>query len=106
MRSFFAQQDHLGVLNYVIDCLNFMKIRYDLAQVISLVGWLKLCKKPALDGLWIYGVTVNSIYATCRDEFQILRRASTPTPDVEMLDRKDTVWLTVSHIDTAHPKIP
>ena len=27
MRSFFAQQDHLGVLNYVIDCLNFMNIR-------------------------------------------------------------------------------
>ena len=26
MRSFFAQQDHLGVLNYVIDCLNFMHI--------------------------------------------------------------------------------
>ena len=26
MRSFFAQQDHLGVLNYVIDCLNFMRI--------------------------------------------------------------------------------
>ena len=26
MRSFFAQQDHLGVLNYVIDCLNFMNI--------------------------------------------------------------------------------
>ena len=26
MRSFFAQQDHLGVLNYVIDCLNFMTI--------------------------------------------------------------------------------
>ena len=25
-RSFFAQQDHLGVLNYVIDCLNFMNI--------------------------------------------------------------------------------
>ena len=23
MRSFFAQQDHVGVLNYVIDCLNF-----------------------------------------------------------------------------------
>ena len=26
MRSFFAQQNHLGVLNYVIDCLNFMNI--------------------------------------------------------------------------------
>ncbi|KAL3134294.1 hypothetical protein ABBQ38_006556 [Trebouxia sp. C0009 RCD-2024] len=26
MRSFFAQQDHLGVLNYVIDCLDFMRI--------------------------------------------------------------------------------
>ena len=26
MHSFFAQQDHLGVLNYVIDCLDFMKI--------------------------------------------------------------------------------
>ena len=26
MRSFFAQQDHLGVLNYVIDCLHFMNI--------------------------------------------------------------------------------
>ena len=26
MRSFFAQQDHLGVLNYVIDCLDFMNI--------------------------------------------------------------------------------
>ena len=26
MRSFFAQQDHLGFLNYVIDCLNFMNI--------------------------------------------------------------------------------
>ena len=26
MRSFFAQQGHLGVLNYVIDCLNFMNI--------------------------------------------------------------------------------
>ena len=26
MRSFFAQQDHLGVLNYVIDCLDFMTI--------------------------------------------------------------------------------
>ena len=47
MRSFFAQQDHLGVLNYVIDCLDFMKIWHychDLAQVISLVGWLKLVK--------------------------------------------------------------
>ena len=28
MRSFFAQQDHLGVLKYVIDCLNFMHIRH------------------------------------------------------------------------------
>lgn len=26
MRSFFAQQDHLGVLNYVIDRLDFMNI--------------------------------------------------------------------------------
>ena len=26
MRSFFAQQNHLGVLNYVVDCLNFMNI--------------------------------------------------------------------------------
>ena len=26
MRSFFAQQDHLGVLNFVIDCLDFMRI--------------------------------------------------------------------------------
>ena len=26
MRSFFAQQDHLGVLNYVIDCLSFMNM--------------------------------------------------------------------------------
>ena len=26
MRSFFAQQNHLGVLDYVIDCLNFMDI--------------------------------------------------------------------------------
>ena len=26
MRSFSAQQDHLGVVNYVIDCLDFMKI--------------------------------------------------------------------------------
>ena len=26
MRSFFAQRDHLGVLNYVIDCLNCMHI--------------------------------------------------------------------------------
>ena len=26
MRSTFAQQDHLGVVNYVIDCLNFMNI--------------------------------------------------------------------------------
>ena len=26
MRSFFAQQDHLGVLKYVVDCLNFMHI--------------------------------------------------------------------------------
>ena len=26
MRSFFAQQNHLGVLNYVIDCLDFMSI--------------------------------------------------------------------------------
>ena len=26
MRSFFVEQDHLGVLNYVIDCLNFMNI--------------------------------------------------------------------------------
>ena len=26
MRSFFAQQNHLGVLNYVIDCMNFMNI--------------------------------------------------------------------------------
>ena len=24
--SFFAQQGHLGVLNYVVDCLNFMSI--------------------------------------------------------------------------------
>ena len=28
MRSFFAQQNHLAVLNYVIDCLNFMNIWY------------------------------------------------------------------------------
>ena len=26
MRSFSAQQNHLGALNYVIDCLNFMNI--------------------------------------------------------------------------------
>ena len=26
MRSFFAQPDHLGILNYVIDCLDFMDI--------------------------------------------------------------------------------
>ena len=26
MRSLFAQQDHLGVLNYDINCLNFMHI--------------------------------------------------------------------------------
>ena len=26
MRSFFAQQDHLGVLKYVIDCLDFKNI--------------------------------------------------------------------------------
>ena len=26
MRSFFAQQNRLGVLNYVIDCLNIMHI--------------------------------------------------------------------------------
>ena len=26
MRSFFGQQDHLGVLNYVIDCLDHMDI--------------------------------------------------------------------------------
>ena len=26
MRSFFAQQDHPGVLNYDIDCLNFMNV--------------------------------------------------------------------------------
>ena len=26
MRSFFAQPDHLGVLNYVIDCLDCMDI--------------------------------------------------------------------------------
>jgi len=26
MRSFFAQQDHLGVLNYVIDCLNMHRM--------------------------------------------------------------------------------
>ena len=26
MRSFFAQQDHLGVFHYVIDCLDFMQI--------------------------------------------------------------------------------
>ena len=26
MRSFFAQQDHLGVLSYFTDCLNFMHI--------------------------------------------------------------------------------
>ena len=26
MRSFFAQQNHLGVSNYVIDCLNSMNI--------------------------------------------------------------------------------
>ena len=26
MRSFCTQQDHLGVLNYVINCLNFMNI--------------------------------------------------------------------------------
>ena len=40
--SFFAQQDHLGALNYVIDCLNF---------IIAMIGtsdqscWLaKACK--------------------------------------------------------------
>ena len=26
MRSFLAQQDHLGVFDYVIDCLNFLTI--------------------------------------------------------------------------------
>ena len=26
MRSFFAQRNHLGGLNYVIDCLNFMNL--------------------------------------------------------------------------------
>ena len=26
MRSFFAQQDQMGVLTYVIDCLSFMNI--------------------------------------------------------------------------------
>ena len=26
MRSFFTQQDHLGVLNYIIGCLNFMNM--------------------------------------------------------------------------------
>ena len=26
MRSFFAQQNHLGVLKYVIDCLNFHEL--------------------------------------------------------------------------------
>ena len=26
MRSFFAEPHYLGVLNYVIDCLNFMNI--------------------------------------------------------------------------------
>ena len=26
MRYLFAQQNHLGVLNYVTDCLNFMNI--------------------------------------------------------------------------------
>ena len=26
MRSFFAQQDHLGVFHYVIDCVDFMQI--------------------------------------------------------------------------------
>ena len=25
MRSFFAQPDHIGVLRYVLDCLDFMK---------------------------------------------------------------------------------
>ena len=42
MRSFFAKQDHLGVLNYVTDCLNF---------IIAMIGtsdqscWLaKACK--------------------------------------------------------------
>ena len=26
MRSFLAQQNHLGVSNYIIDCLNFVKL--------------------------------------------------------------------------------
>ena len=33
MRSFFAQQDHLGVLNYVIDCL--ISCTFD---IIAMVG--------------------------------------------------------------------
>ena len=33
MRSFFAQQDHLRVLNYVIDCLDFMS-----NDVIAVIG--------------------------------------------------------------------
>ena len=41
MRSCFAQQDHLGVLNYIVDSLNFfehMILLPRLAQVINLVG--------------------------------------------------------------------
>ena len=44
MRSFLAQQDHLGVLNYVMDShsLNFMNIMTLLPCLASLVGWPKL----------------------------------------------------------------
>ena len=37
MPSFFAQQDHLGILNFIIDCLKYDFIA-NLAQVIILLA--------------------------------------------------------------------
>ena len=57
MHSFFAQRDHLGVLNYVIDCLNFMHM----VGTSNQCCWLaKGCKIPSLHGLWMYDVTMFS----------------------------------------------
>jgi len=44
MRSFFAQQDHMQVFNFILDCLDFLDIRPGLlANAIRLVGWRKHC---------------------------------------------------------------
>ena len=50
MRSFFAQQDHLGVLNYVTACLDFLWT-YDIIDMIGTSDqscWLAVAYKSLL----------------------------------------------------------